>query len=157
MKTDKLNSFINSRRQNKTAGRNRLLPYKTEIEYLYNNGMSYKDIAAYLKLEEGVEIAANTVGVFCRKHFSVDSSKTNQNVQSYNLQKSTDELNQVANAEVKEDTDKRPTEQTSSEAPTFTDKNPSQSKTTEDEEVPAHKRMPDWFNVPGINSIDDLR
>lgn len=155
MKVDKLNSFINSRRQNKTAGRNRLLPYKTEIEYLYDNGMSYKDIAAYLKLEEGVEIAANTVGVFCRKHFTLSSSKTNENVQSYNQQKSTDESSQVLNEEVTEDTEKRPTEQTSSEAPTLTDKNSVQSKTTE--EVPVHKRMPDWFNVPGINSIDDLR
>ena len=97
------------------------------------------------------------MGVFCRKHFTLSSSKTNENVQSYNQQKSTDESSQVLNEEVAEDTEKRPTEQTSSEAPTLTDKNSVQSKTTEDEEVPVHKRMPDWFNVPGINSIDDLR
>ncbi len=97
------------------------------------------------------------MGVFCRKHFTLSSSKTNENVQSYNQQKSTDESSQVLNEEVTEDTDKRPTEQTSSEAPTLADKNSVQSKTTEDEEVPVHKRMPDWFNVPGINSIDDLR
>ena len=152
MKTDKLNSFINSRRQNKTTGRNRLLPYKTEIEYLFNNGMSYKDIAAYLKLEEGVEIAANTVGVFCRKHFTLSSSKTNENVQSYNQQKSTDESSQVANEEVAEDTEKRPTEQTSSETPNLTD-----SKVTKDEEIPADRRFPSWSNLPSeYKSIDDL-
>ena len=78
---NKLDSFINSRRQDRSTGRNRLLPYKNEIQYLLENGMSYKDISDYLKAER-VEVANSTIGAFCRKHFtnSQDTKTTKPNL-----------------------------------------------------------------------------
>ena len=121
----------------------KLIKWKNELETLYDNGYSYASMVRFLEAN-GVRVQHAAVRQFCLRHFVNDEIGLNK-------------LNNVKHNEVTEDTEKRPTEQTSSEAPALTDKNLVQSKTTEDEEVPVHKRMPDWFNVPGINSIDDLR
>lgn len=129
MKIDKLESFIKSRRQNRNTGRNRLLPFKNEIEYLYKKGMGYKDIALYLKTEEEVEVAINTVGAFCRKHFT-----------DVNL----------------EPTVTKPKPEITNEIQITTNKESSKTEIQHKDEVPQHKRLPSWANIPGVESIDDL-
>lgn len=130
MKMDKLDSFINSRRQNRNTGRNRLLPYKEEIEYLYKKGMGYKDIALYLKTEEQVEVATNTIGAFCRKHFT-DANST------------------LAST--------KPEPEITNKILLPTKKESSKSEAQDNEkEVPQHKRLASWANIPGVKSIDDL-
>lgn len=61
-----LDSFIEERRT-QNIGRNRLIPFKAEIEYLREKGMGYQDIVAFLK-SQNVEVSPQAVGYFCRTH-----------------------------------------------------------------------------------------
>ena len=139
-----MNNFEKFLKKQKPARKNKskIEPFTNNILFLKNKGYTYQQIIDYLQMEE-INVSYTALRSFVIKKLSSQES-------------STDSRSQVANKEVEEDKYERPTEQTSSEAPTLTDKNSVQSKTTEDEEVPVHKRMPDWFNVPGFNSIDDL-
>lgn len=129
---NKLDAFITSRKQHRTQGRNRLLPYKQEIEYLLNNGMGYKDISDYLQTE-GVKVAISTIGAFCRKHFNpqkqIRESKPSHAV-----------------GEVKEDIQSISTE-TKSEA-----------LKTDEEEIPQHQQLAKWAQSEGgkFKSVKDF-
>ena len=144
-----VDQFLEKLKNRPVNHKGKLAIWHDDILKLRSAGCTYAQIVEYLELKE-VRVSIAAVQKFCT--LKLKKNEANERTTT----KNTDNLSQVANEEVAEDTEKRPTEQTSSEAPTLTDKNSVQSKTTEDEEVPVHKRMPDWFNVPGFNSIDDL-
>ena len=84
---DLLDSFIEERRTQNT-GRNRLIPFKAEIEYLRGKGMGYQDIVVFLKSQK-VEVTPQAVGHFCRTHLEktkatkkTESLQTNKDIKA---------------------------------------------------------------------------
>lgn len=135
-----MNNFEKFLNKQKPARKNKskLEPFTNNILFLKNKGYTYQQIIDYLQMEE-INVSYTALRSFVIKKLSSQES-------------STDSRSQVANEEVAEDTEKRPTEQTSSETPNLTD-----SKVTKDEEIPADRRFPSWSNLPSeYKSIDDL-
>lgn len=123
---NKLDAFITSRKQHRTQGRNRLLPYKKEIQYLLDNGMGYKDISDYLQTE-GVEVAISTIGAFCRKHFNPQKQ----------IQKSQSSLvDDLPKEEIKE--------------------TKAEILKTDEKEIPQHEQLADWAKNDKFRSVKDF-
>ncbi|SUA58899.1 Uncharacterised protein [Oligella ureolytica] len=85
-----------------------------------------------------VKVSISAVQSFCSKHFNSNKVTAQNNTKS---QKET-----IAQAIT----------EFPSELPATTSKSLEAEVSEEIDEIPPHKRLPSWENIPGVKSIDDL-
>lgn len=90
---DDLETFIEKRLSKKIRGRKRLIAFKSEIDFLRKEGMTYQDIVDYLKTKN-IEVSTRAVGYFCRKHFS---EKASSGIQVLPIEEKVDKKKEIPN------------------------------------------------------------
>lgn len=123
---------INDFMQNEEPKRKgKLIPWKKDLQKLYENGYSYSSMVRYLEAN-GVTIQHAAVRQFCLRHFEATQIKKNKSAPIEN--KTAERAKEVI---VPAD-------------------NQVEKQASEAKEIPQHRRLPAWHNVDGIESIDDL-
>lgn len=123
-----VDKFLEKIKKRPTPYKGKLTGWHDDILKLRQAGCTYAQIVEYLKLQN-VDVTISSVQYFCSKHLSSNSIKK---------QKTKPELSD----EVIE--------------PLETEEKKESSKENTTNEVPVHKKLPDWFDVEGFKSIDDL-
>lgn len=96
--------FLSENKKVSNVYRGKLTPWKNEILFLRNNGMTYGKIVEYLKTQN-LTVSINAVRNFCVKHIEQDDSVKNKQNNRPNLET-------TANNSQTNETDSKPIEQT---------------------------------------------